>query len=140
MPVYSSDAQLYNCFQTLFAIIEQQDPEAPEALLKSKLAIRFKCTQPDAIITIDARKVPVGVQYATTTVKPIVDVGLTADTLHCLLLGDLRLGKAVGSNRLELEGPIWKTMALADLFHAAQKYYPQVLKDNGLVTTCPDLG
>jgi len=131
---------LYQCFETLFAIIEEQEPNAPEALLKSKLAIRFNCQDPVASITIDARKSPVKTHYGLLEAKPTITVGLKADTLHCLLLGDLRLGKAVGSDLLELNGPVWKTLALADLFHAAQKYYPKVLADNNLNTACPELG
>lgn len=139
MPVYTDDKQLYHCFQTLFAIIEAQQPDASQALLKSSLAIRFNCRQPEGAITIDARQAPVTVAYGATDIKPTIDVGLTTDTLHCLLLGEIRLGKAVGSNLLELKGPVWKTLALADLFHAAQEHYPQVLRDNNLITTCPEL-
>jgi hypothetical protein len=139
MPVYLSETQLYSCFQTLFGLIEANEPKAPESLLKASLAIRFKCRQPEANITIDAREAPVNIAYGNNAIKPTIDVGLTTDTLHCLLLGDLRLGKAVGSKQLDLKGPVWKTMALADLFHAAQQFYPQVLNDNGLTTGCPDL-
>lgn len=140
MPVYPSDSLLYSCFKTLFGTIEEREPAAPKALLKSKLSIRFNCRQPEAFITIDARKDPVKIHYGLSDDKPTVDVGLKADTLHCLLLGDLRLGKAVGSNQLDLNGPVWKTLALADLFHAAQKYYPKVLTDHDLDPTCPEMG
>jgi hypothetical protein len=139
MPVYTTDVQLYRCFQTLIGLIEANEPNASDSLLKASLAIRFKCRQPAANITIDARQAPVNIAYGNHNIKPTIDVGLTTDTLHCLLLGDLRLGKAVGNKQLDLNGPVWKTMALADLFHAAQQYYPQVLNDNGLTMGCPDL-
>jgi len=140
MPIYASDAQLYRCFETLFSRIEERDAQAANALLKASLALRFNCTGPAAAITIDARRAPVQVLYGPTAMKPTVEVGLTADTLHCLLLGEIRLRKAIGQNLLDLKGPVWKTMALADLFHHAQHLYPAVLQDNGLPTACPELG
>ncbi len=137
MPIYANDAQLYRCFQTLFGIIETHDPKAADALLKASLAITFQCTQPVASITIDARRAPLQLAYGPTSVKPTIEVGLTADTLHCLLLGEMRLTKAIGSELVDLKGPVWKTMSLADIFHYAQEFYPGVLENNGLPVTCP---
>ena len=137
MPIYADDAQLYRCFQTLFGIIETHDPKAADALLKASLAITFQCTQPTALITIDARRAPVQLAYGPTSVKPTIEVGLTADMLHCLLLGEMRLTKAIGSDLVNLKGPVWKTLSLADIFHYAQEFYPGVLANNGLPVTCP---
>lgn len=139
MPIYTSDAQLYRCFQTLFGIIEAHDPQAADALLKASLAITFQCIQPTASITIDARRAPVQLAYGPTSLKPTIEVGLTADTLHCLLLGEMRLTKAIGSELVNLKGPVWKTLSLADIFHYAQDFYPGVLESNGLPTACPKL-
>ena len=137
MPIYANDAQLYRCFQSLFGIIETHDPKAADALLKASLAITFQCTHPTASITIDARRAPVQLAYGPTSVKPTIEVGLTANTLHCLLLGEMRLTKAIGSELVDLKGPVWKTMSLADIFHYAQQFYPGVLANNGLPVTCP---
>jgi hypothetical protein len=138
MTIYTNDVQLYSCFEQLFAAIENHDPKAANALLKADLAIRFNCVSPAAAITIDARRAPVNVLYGPNDVKPIIEIGLTADTLHCLLLGSIRLGKAVGSNLLDMKGPVWKTLALADVFHYAQQFYPPVLEAHNLPTTCPE--
>ena len=48
MAIYASDTQLYNCFERLFAVIENHDPQAANALLKASLAIRFDCVAPRA--------------------------------------------------------------------------------------------
>jgi hypothetical protein len=137
MPVYASDAQLYSCFQTLFGVIEENTPKAADALLKSAMTIKFNCSAPSASITINARKAPVQLLYGVTDVKPTIEVALTADTLHCLLLGEIRLTKAIGSELVVCKGPVWKTLSLADIFHNAQRYYPDVLKDKGLPASCP---
>jgi hypothetical protein len=139
MPVYSRDTQLYTCFQTLFGIIERHDPAAAKSLLKASLTIQFNCSSPAAKITINARRAPIGIFYGATDLKPEIEVRLTSDTLHCLLLGEIRLTKAIGGDLLQLKGPVWKTLSLADVFHHAQRFYPAVLKDNGLSTECPDL-
>jgi hypothetical protein len=137
MPIYTSDTQLYTCFQSLFSRIESHDPTAAQSLVKAALAITFRCSAPAAAITIDARKAPVQLFYGANGVKPTIEVGLAADTLHCLLLGEIRLAKALGSELLKVQGPIWKTMSLADLFHYAQQFYPDVLRANGLPAECP---
>lgn len=140
MPIYQSDAQLYSCLRVLFGLIETQEPTATNALLKASLAITFTCSAPAASITIDARKAPVNLSYGPSAVKPTIEVGLTADTLHCLLLGEMRLTKAIGSDLIDLKGPVWKTVSLADVFHHAQRFYPRVLQERGLPTNCPHLG
>lgn len=140
MPIYHSDDQLYSCLRALFGIIEAQEPTATNALLKASLAITFTCSAPAASITIDARKAPVQLFYGPSAVKPTIEVGLSADTLHCLLLGEMRLSKAIGSELIDLKGPVWKTLSLADVFHHAQRFYPQILQERGLSTNCPDLG
>lgn len=129
MTVYASDKQLYGCFETLFSRIEEEDKKAAESLLKSKLSIRFRCSDPTADILIDARKKPVQILYGTAKVKPVLDIELSADTLHDILLGDIGLSKAMGSGRMKPKGPIWKSVALEPLLHDAQKLYPEVLKE-----------
>lgn len=129
MAIYESDEQLYACFQKLFAQIEEEDDTAAESLLKSKLSIRFQCSEPTAAITIDARKKKVDIFYGATRVKPILDIKLSADTLHEILLGEIGLSKAMGSGRMKPKGPIWKSVALEPLLHDAQRLYPQVIEE-----------
>ena len=58
---------------------------------------------------------------------------MTVDTLHLILLGELSLTKAIGSKQVVPTGPVWKTMALADLFRHAKTVYPEILHKQGLV-------
>ena len=129
MAVYTSDTQLYSCFKALFNKIEEEDSTASESLLKSKLSIRFQCSEPTAAITIDARKKPLNIAYGSAGNKPTLDISLSADTLHEILLGEIGLSKAMGSGRMKPKGPIWKSVALEPLLHDAQKLYPGVLND-----------
>ena len=119
-------------------MIKANDPKAADALLKASMTIQFNCSAPSASITINARKAPVQLFYGAANVKPTIEVVLAADTLHCLLLGEIRLAKALGSELVVCKGPMWKVLSLAELFHNAQRFYPGVLQDNGLPATCPD--
>jgi hypothetical protein len=133
MAVFSSTEQLYASLRVLFARIEAENPQAADAMLKSRLLFRFRCSAPDAVLLIDARQRPLQIAYgADNTIKPDLDVKLTTDTLHQILMGQLTLTKAVGSKKLIPTGPVWKTMTLADLFNHAKTIYPQVLQEQGL--------
>ncbi len=133
MAFYVDADQLYASLRALFARIEAEDSQAAEAVLKSKLRFRFRCSEPTAVFTIDARQRPLHIQYGhANTVKPDLDVELAADTLHHILLGELSLTKALGAKQLKPTGPVWKTMTLADLFRYAKTIYPAILREQGM--------
>lgn len=132
MAIYSTTTVLYDSLQVLFARVETKDPQAAEAMLQSKLMIRFQTTAPQGTVLIDARKRPLAISFGTNGAKPDVDIQLSADTLHQILLGDLTITKALGRRALVASGPIWKTKALGDIFHQARQVYPQVLAEQGL--------
>jgi hypothetical protein len=136
MAVYADAEQVYDCFRTLFEEIEIKEPQAAEKLLAAQLAIRFRCSGPAVEIVIDARQRPVQILYGNNGVTPQVDVAMAADTLHCLLLGELKLTKAIGSGLIKPRGPILKTLALADLFQHARFLYPAVAQQYGLPARC----
>ncbi len=134
MAVYNSSEQLYATLRTLFAQMEAEDSAAVESLLKSRLRIRFRCSAPTALVTLDARERPLQITYGGPAKSSVdLDVELTGDALHQILLGDLKLTKALGSGQLKPNGPVWKAMALADLFRFTQVVYPAVAREQGLI-------
>lgn len=128
MPEFATDEQLYATLRALFARIEEHDPQAARTLLNSRLRIRLRFSQPTAELLIDASQRPFHVAYGPCDARPDLDVSLTADTLHQILLGRLSLAKALGNKSLQPNGPVWKVMALAGLFRQAQAVYPDVLQ------------
>jgi hypothetical protein len=136
MAIYADTQQVYDCFRILFEQIEAKEPQAAEHLLRARLAIRFRCSEPAAELIIDARERPVQILFGQNNLKPEVDVELAADTLHCLLLGELGLRKALGSGRIKPKGPILKMIVLGDLFNHAQRLYPAVAQSFGLPARC----
>jgi len=132
MMAYRDEAHLYACLQDLFAQIESDLPQAMDSLLKAKLCIRFNCSAPEAELTINARERPLQIDYGRSPHKPDLDVDMTGEALHQILLGNLSLTKAVGSKKVTPKGPVWKVMALADLFTHAQKIYPDIATQHSL--------
>lgn len=129
--VYRDAEQLYTILQKLFNQVEADLPQATDSLLKSKLCIRFSCAEPEANITLNAKERPLQIAYGRSPHKPDLDVEITGDALHQILLGNLSLPKAVGSKKVKPKGPVWKVMALADLFTHAQKIYPGLFASQG---------
>lgn len=82
---------------------------------------------------INGRKKPVSVTYGENRIRPEVDVDLTTDTLHYILLGELRLAKALKTKELKVHGPVRKVLAAAELFHQCQAIYPRILREQGLI-------
>lgn len=132
MPVYANDDQLYACTKALFSRIAEEDPGAADAILASRLVIRLRLSGPVAELTINGRQRPVQTTFGPSTLRPTLEIDMQADTLHCIMLGELSLRSALGDGQLQVRGQVWKAMALADLFRRGQSLYPQVLREHGL--------
>ena len=133
MAVFANTAQFTTVMQALFTRMETEDPHAADGLLKAKLCVQLRCSDPVAVMTFDGGKRPLSITYSANGNKPDLDVEVTCDALHQILLGELRLSKAVGSKQLKPNGPVWKVTPLADLFHQAQKIYPDVAQAHGVL-------
>ena len=134
MPFYTSPDQLYESFRQLFARLEAENPAATQAVRKSKLVFRFNCTHPDACITINGRHNPVQATYGPSPLKADLEVSLSADTLHRILLGRLSLRDAMRRKAMRVKGPVWKSFALVEIFNQGKTLYPQILRQRGLLS------
>lgn len=133
MAIFANQAQFVTVMQALFTRMETEDPQAADGLLKKKLCVQLRCVDPSAVMMFDGRKRPLSITYSSNGVKPDLNVEVTCDALHHILMGDLRLSKAVGSKQLKPNGPVWKVTPLADLFHQAQKIYPDVAREQEIL-------
>ena len=132
MAIYRDTEQFYTCTRQLFARIEEMDPNAAAALLQSRLVIRLQLTQPSGELVINGRGTAVTTYFGPNGTKPDLDITLSGDTLHAILLGQLTLTKALGSGKLNVKGPVWKAVVLADLFRQSQTLYPAILREQGI--------
>lgn len=133
MATFTDEAQFVDVMQALFTRMAAEDPQAADGLLKKKLCVLLRCTDPAAVMLFDGRKRPLAISYSADSIKPDLDVAVTCDALHYILLGDLRLSKAIGSKQLKPNGPVWKVTPLVDLFHQAQKIYPEIAHAYGII-------
>jgi hypothetical protein len=133
MALFADSEQLYIATKALFARIAEEDPGAADAILASHLVIRLRSTEPETEITINGRKRPLQTTFGPSSVRPTLDIEVPADTLHQIMLGEQSMKKALADGRLKVRGPVWKAMALADLFRQGQTLYPEVLREQGLL-------
>ena len=134
MPVYKTSEQLVQVMRTLFGRMAEQNPNISKEISPARLIIRFQITQPSGTLTLNGRHNPVQVSYEPSPLKPDIQVELSGDALHHILLGDLSLRTALGSGQMKVKGAILKSFVLADVFHQCQVLYPQVAAEAGLIT------
>jgi hypothetical protein len=133
MAPYTDSDQLYACTKALFSRIAEQHPGAADEILASRMVIRLRCTEPAAELTLNGRRRPLQTIFGPSNLHPTLKIDLSADTLHRIMLGELALKTALARGLLKVQGPLWKSTALADLFQPAQLLYRQVLREQGLI-------
>jgi hypothetical protein len=126
MPVYRRSEQLSANLRQLFDQIAGDDGSAGEEISKSRLIIRLKTRDPEVEIVVNGRKNPVEVSYGTTRLRPDLDIDLSADALHRILLAELSLKQALTSGQLRVRGQVFKSYALEELFRRGQELYPGI--------------
>lgn len=98
-------------------------------LISSRLIVRLAMTEPAAEVTVNARRRPVQVTYGSGDVSPTLDVALSADTLHEILLDQLSVRLAMNDQRVRVNGPFLKALVLVELFRHGQTVYPAVWRE-----------
>jgi putative sterol carrier protein len=122
--IYPSSEAFEDLFTRLFEEIATSDPTGMDPLVKKKMVIRFRVTEPDVDMWVDGRSKPVRTSFQDLGTKATLTADLTGDTLHELLLGTLPLGKALSGRRLKVKGSMFKARRLESLLHACQSTYP----------------
>lgn len=133
MPVYQNSEEFYATMQTFFDRMRDQQPNPVDSLVNNKISARLNITQPAAEIAINARRNPVDVSFGDQIKwKPELEIQLSADTLHSILMDELSLSKALSDHKLKVSGPVWKTLTLAQIFHQGKAIYPKILDERKL--------
>jgi hypothetical protein len=118
--------------KALFESMRDMNPNPVDALVSSHMIIRLNLSDPDAHITINGRKRPVTIDYGGTNGRADMEIGMTAETLHLILLDEYSIKQGFSNGELKVKGPIWKALSFADIFQKGRTYYPKVLQDQGL--------
>ncbi len=130
MPFFQNSDDFYSTMNSLFTRMRDHQPNPVDTLVENKIYICLKVQQPTAEITINARKNPVQVNFGNSSKdRPELNIELAADTLHAILLDELSLKKAIADRQIKVNGPVWKTLPLAEIFHQGRQIYPQILSE-----------
>ena len=97
-------------------------------LLASKLILKFIYREPDASITIDLTGDKAVFTFDDAAKKPVVEMGMKADTDHKLWMGDVNLVIALARREITAKGPIPSILKLLPIIKPAYKLYPEYVQ------------
>jgi len=132
MPFYQDSKTIKSIMQEVFDRLNDT-PGAADDFVKHHMVVSLYLDNPKTFIGLDGRQKPVGLSFSPDGSKPDLAIRLDADLLHDILLGNVRLRDAYFGGDIKTKGSIFKAMKLADLFRQAEKLYPVVLKERGLL-------
>jgi hypothetical protein len=132
MSVFESEEQIYQVMQALFDSMKEGDPDPVRTMASSRLTFRVSLTDPTAHITINSRKRPVSIDYGAPNMRADLEIGMSAQTLHLILLDQYSIKQGFSNGELKVRGPIWKALSFADIFKQGRTFYPKVLQEQGL--------
>jgi len=132
MPFYTDPKTLQAVMTALFERLNAT-PGAADDFVKNKMIVNFYVDNPKVFLGVDGRQKPVKIHFSPNDAKPDLAIRLDADLLHGILLGTVRLRDAYFGGQVKTKGSIFKAMKLADLFRQAEKLYPDVLREQGLL-------
>jgi hypothetical protein len=137
MPFYPDVKTFYGVMNDLFGQVMAR-PDLLQPLRDGRVLLRITTTQPDTILVVDGRSVPP--RFSTGKApEGKADVGLTmsADVLHNVWLGKIRLRDAYLAGKVHLDSSPLKALSLMtgllEMFRFVEGLYPGVLQKRGLL-------
>lgn len=131
MATFQSSEQLQQILGGFFETLAA-DPQVGPALLKSKLIIKFNYREPDLAITIDLTGERAVFTFNDEAKKPIVEMGMKAETAHKFWMGNVNLVIALARREITAKGPIPSILKLLPIIKPAYKLYPDYIKNKGI--------
>lgn len=128
MPKFADAETLYAVMRDLFGQVAEKNPKAFDEMVKARLTVRFRVSQPSAEVTIDGKTRPPKLTYGAFTGRPDIDLDLTGDVLDQLLKHEINAQKAVMNGTIKFKGNPMKLGAMLDVLKASNTIYPEVLK------------
>ena len=130
MPAYQNSEQLLTNLKLLFDQIAREDGNAVDAIVRTRLIIRLSISDPEVEILVNGRKNPVEITYGQNRLRPDLDIRLSADVLHDILLKKRSLKGAFTSGAVKVRGPLIKSFVMEDIFRRGQELYPEIWEDS----------
>ena len=128
MPVFASDTEVYKYIGGVFRE-GLNDPALLPKLQESGVILKVTYTEPGAVLVIDF---PGGtVHEGPVSLKPNVEMFMSADSANRFWLGQLNLAVAMAKGQVRTKGPVSKILKLVPLAKALFPVYRKTLEEDG---------
>ena len=94
--------------------------------------MKFVYREPDASITIDLTGEKAVFTFDDMEKKPVVEMGMKADTAHKFWMGQVNLVIALARREITAKGPVPQILKMLPIIKPAYKLYPDYVKDKGV--------
>ncbi|MHB8780185.1 MAG: SCP2 sterol-binding domain-containing protein [Candidatus Geothermincolia bacterium] len=131
MPVFESQAKMYDVLGTLFNLLADDATVGPK-FNAEKINLQFIINDPDGEIWLLNGDPKPTVKLGSQTDEAQVQMWIAGDDCHDFWLKKLNLPVALAKKKVSAKGPMAKVLALLPLLNPAYEAYPGIAKDNGL--------
>ena len=136
MSVFRDADHFYDC---VGALMDQAkgDPKISSKIAKSGLVIQFRCSDPEAMTTINAKDkssrpgTEMDVIHGPCGLETDIVMSMPADISHQFWHGKVNLMAALSKKQIIADGPITKILKLLPAVQPMFEMYPELLKEKG---------
>lgn len=128
MPGFANEDEMYKYIGGIFQMAFE-DPELGPKLKATNLVWSNQCTEPDAVVTVDAAN---GKVYrGQEGPEPLAVFVMTTETANGYWQGKVNLPFAMARGKVKVTGDVAKVLALAPLGKKLFPRYVEMLKADG---------
>ncbi|MBM3213770.1 hypothetical protein FJZ36_02495 [Candidatus Poribacteria bacterium] len=131
MGVFRDADEFYACIGAWLVKVSEE-PRLFDAIADSGIVVRFRYSDPDASITVDARSGSNAVLLDETKTLADVELWMPADIAHRFWMGSINPIGEVFAGRITYRGSLSKLTRFLPLLRPAMEHYPQHLQDVGM--------
>jgi hypothetical protein len=128
MSAFASDAEIYKYIGGIFRE-GLNNPAILPRLQESGVILQITYTDPDAVLTIDFAGD--GVHEGRVSLKPNVEMFMSADNANQFWLGHLNLSVAMAKGQVRTKGPVSKVLKLVPIAKELFPSYRKALEEDG---------
>ena len=131
MAYFERAQDVYETIGELFSSLVSGDDDLSASFLGADTVVRYRYTDPEAIITVSLRPGDGWVDFGESELEAEVVMSMSADTGHLFWLGEVNVTTALARGDIRAEGPVAKLLRLVPLAKPAFPRYRQQLIDQG---------
>ncbi|MDR5695845.1 MAG: dehydrogenase E1 component subunit alpha/beta [Armatimonadota bacterium] len=136
MGIFRTTEELYRIMGAFFDRLSQEE-QITRRLVQGNFVLRLRFRDPEGLITIDLRRLPISYQFGESALVPDVELTSSADLAHQFWLGRVNIPMAVATRQIVVRGSIRKVLDLLPAITPAFQIYPLVLRELGYADLLP---